>query len=136
MININRKTFNVDPLSLNSHVAIGISLPLNGSSVFNQTYNRKEQTKYNLLNYVLTNKGEKLYNLDFGGDIRKLLFENDINEINLKNSLSSGISKYVPNVRINNINIDFDNKKLLLNITINYSDIVTGINDEIIINFT
>ena len=38
-------------------------------------YISKDQVKANLINYILTNKGERLFDPTFGGDLRSLLFD-------------------------------------------------------------
>jgi phage baseplate assembly protein W len=81
-------------VNLDKSVKIGISLPLNGNAVFNQTYSQREQIKSNLTNFLLTNKGEKLFKPEFGTKIRQKLFEPITNIINFQDELRSEISKY------------------------------------------
>ena len=45
-----RDYIKINPIDLQSNVAIGVSLPFNGEGVFNLTYTTKEQIKSNLLN--------------------------------------------------------------------------------------
>jgi phage baseplate assembly protein W len=58
--------------------AIGITLPLGmGNSVyFQQSYDSLTQIKSNFINLILTRKGERVHQPDFGCDIHKYLFEN------------------------------------------------------------
>ena len=52
------QTVRVNPLDLQGNIAIGVSLPFNGpAGPFNSTYSTKDQTKSNLINLLLTNKG-------------------------------------------------------------------------------
>ena len=53
---------------------------MDGNAVFTPTFTTREQTKSNILNYLLTNKGERVFNPTFGGDLRNLLFEGMIEE--------------------------------------------------------
>jgi phage baseplate assembly protein W len=71
------------PLDLNKRVAIGVSIPFNGLIAFNPTYTTTEQIKSNLINFILTNKGERVLNPNFGSDLRRFIFEN-ITESNLR----------------------------------------------------
>jgi len=71
------------PLDLNKRVAVGVSIPFNGLIAFNPTYTTTEQIKSNLINFILTNKGERVLNPNFGSDLRRFIFEN-ITESNLR----------------------------------------------------
>ena len=64
------------PIDLTPSVAVGYGFPLNGDAVFVPTFTTREQTKANIINYLLTNKGERVFKPMFGGDLRNLLFEN------------------------------------------------------------
>jgi phage baseplate assembly protein W len=81
-------------VNLDKSVKVGVSLPLNGNAVFNQTYSHREQIKSNLTNFLLTNKGEKLFKSEFGTNIRKKLFEPITNLDNFQDELRSDINKY------------------------------------------
>ena len=69
----NLKQINV--LDLRPSTGIGVALPFNTPAVFQTVYTTKEQLKYNIINYLLTNNRERLYNPNFGANIRSLLFE-------------------------------------------------------------
>jgi len=100
---INRPIFKLNPQTLAPKKAIGISVLFNGNGVFNQTITTKEQVKSNLINFVLTNKGEKLFDPEFGGDIRALIFDPTTNIDSVTATLEQRILEYVPNIVINNI---------------------------------
>jgi hypothetical protein len=58
---------------LQKNIAIGVSLPFGvcgTDQLFNQTYSTKDQTKSNLINLLLTNKGERILNPEFGSDLK------------------------------------------------------------------
>lgn len=120
----------IDILS-NNKAKIGISIPFSNTSVFNSTLSTKDQIKYNLINLLLTQKGEKLFEPLFGTNIRKYLFENNIDGI--RNEITNSIIKYIPEVSI--INIDLINEEHLVYITINYNIILTSEEDNISITF-
>ena len=63
------------PNDLNPSQAIGIDLPLNGNAVFKSNYQTKDAVKSNLINFFLTNPGERYLNPNFGGGIRAFVFE-------------------------------------------------------------
>lgn len=60
--------------SLDYQLAIGVSLPFNADGVFNPTYTSTDQMRANLINFILTNKGERPLNTTYGSDLRKYLF--------------------------------------------------------------
>lgn len=60
--------------SLDYQLAIGVNLPFNADGVFNPTYTSTDQMRANLINFILTNKGERPLNATYGSDIRKYLF--------------------------------------------------------------
>ena len=93
------------PLDINKRVAIGVSIPFNGPAVFNSVYITEEQVKSNIINFILTNKGEKLYQPNYGADLRRVIFEN-ITESNLKAleiKLANDIKSNFPNVDIKSL---------------------------------
>ena len=69
------QTIRVNPLDLQGNIAIGVSLPFDGPAAFNSTYSTADQIKSNLINLLLTNKGERIMNPEFGADLKIVLFE-------------------------------------------------------------
>ena len=61
-----RQYTHIDPINLETDVAIGVPFPFNAEGVFYSTYTTKEQVKSNLLNVLLTEPGERLFNPLFG----------------------------------------------------------------------
>ena len=55
-------------------VAIGFNLPMNEGGVFTPNYQTKEAIKNNLINYFLTNPGERPGNPEFGAGLRAYIF--------------------------------------------------------------
>jgi phage baseplate assembly protein W len=93
------------PLDIDKRVAIGVAIPFNGPAVFNPIYLTSDQIKSNIINYVLTNKGEKLFQPNYGADLKKMIFEN-INENNLKTleiKLTNDIQNTFPNIKIQSL---------------------------------
>lgn len=78
-----------------------------GNSVFNSTYTTVDQIKSNIINYVLTNKGERVLNPNFGSNLRKFIFEN-ITESNLRAleiKLTNDIRDNFPSVNVSSITL-------------------------------
>jgi hypothetical protein len=69
------KSTRVDPRDLNKNTAIGVKLPFNAPGVFYSTFSTKDQLRYNIVNLVLTSKGERVENPNFGTSVRSQLFQ-------------------------------------------------------------
>lgn len=120
------------PIDTTPSVAVGISIPFNSPSVFNSTYLTKDAIKNNLINYLLTNKGERYLNPNFGGNLRKFLFEQitDDNLDNIKSDIQSHISSNFSNITINEFNI-LKNNENEISIYFTYNINNTGIQDQV-----
>jgi phage baseplate assembly protein W len=132
------QTIRVNPLDLQKNIAIGVSLPFNGpSGPFNNTYSTKDQIKSNLINLVLTNKGERVFNPEFGMDLRKLLFEGMTEDIVpvIQDIITSNINMFIPEVIVGNINITQDRDNNSISITVQYSLAISGTSDQITVEF-
>lgn len=111
------------PIDLEERKAVGFGFPLNGDAVFVPTYQTRDQIKANLVNYLLTNKGERVFNPNFGADLRALLFEqiDNLTTDVLQDIIQQDISRFFPNVVIKQI--EFNN--LEDNNTINFTLVYT-----------
>jgi len=114
---------NKHPLDINQRVGVGVSIPFNSPAVFNTTYTTSEQVKSNIINYVLTNNNERVFNPNFGANLRAQLFENmtPISVSNLENNLIRDINNLFPNIRVLSINIQPLYDENIVNISITYS---------------
>jgi len=130
------KVQQIDPLDLRSSVGVGVNLPYTGNAVFNTTYTTRDATKANLINYFLTNKGERYLNPDFGSDIRLLLFENITEDKveNLKESISRELQLFFPRVKVTTFEITGAPDTNTFRIYLRYELVNSNIQDEILIN--
>ena len=93
--------------------AIGLTLPLQMSTnTFNQSYDNLLQLKSNVKNLLLTRKGERVAQPNFGTDLHKLLFEpnDDSLEGKIYQAVESSIKYWLPQLTINEINIEATNE--------------------------
>jgi phage baseplate assembly protein W len=98
---------NKNPLEVSRRTAIGVAIPFNATDVFRSTYTTVDQVKSNIINYLLTNTGERVLNPDFGSNLRAYLFEN-ITEGNLEAleiKLLNDIKNNFPNVIIDQLTL-------------------------------
>lgn len=123
---------NKNPIDVGSRVAIGVSIPFNTPQVFTQTYTTQDQIKSNIINYILTDKEERIFNPNFGSSIRKFIFENisNIPVQNLQIQLRNDLELYFPNVVFNIVEIIPNPDENIININISYS-IYNGVLNEI-----
>lgn len=130
---LNRPTYKFNPQDVGQPRGIGINILFNnGKSVFNQTFTTKEQVKSNLINYILTDKGERFFDPTFGGNLRASLFEPDTSFDNVTARLENEIYAYVPNIIIRNIGIKKYSDENIVNLVLDYS--INNQNDNLVIN--
>ena len=65
----------ISPLDLKPSTAIGVALPFSADNVFSSVYTTKDQTKYNIINFLLTDPRERVFSPTFGAGLRARLFE-------------------------------------------------------------
>ena len=139
---LERKNIRINPIDLPEadKVAVGVTLPFNGPAVFNSSYTTKDQVKSNLINLLLTDPGERLFEPNFGVGIRSLLFEQYIDKETLKTKIIDQASIYIPEIELADIFIKRVNPNTTpelhtLQISIYYSVILDNTMDAIEINF-
>ncbi len=130
---LNRPTYTLNPQDVGQKKGIGINVLFNnGTSVFNQTFTTKEQVKSNLINYILTDKGERFFDPTFGGNLRASLFQPDTDFDSVAARLEQEIYAYVPNIIIRNIGIKKLSDENAINIVLSYS--INNQDDDLVIN--
>lgn len=131
------QTVRVNPLDLQGNIAIGVSLPFNGPVAFNSTYSTSDQIKSNLINLLLTNKGERVMNPQFGADLKTVLFEGiteDTSEL-IKNLIITNVSIFVPEVTVTNVSTVRNQDTNTISVTIQYRLNISGNPDQITVEF-
>jgi len=125
------------PIDTKPGTAVGISLDFNNPGVFQSTYLTKDAIKNNLINYFLTNDNERYLSPNFGGNLRKYVFEqiNSNNTDFLKEDIQQQITLYFPNVIVASLDvIEYpDNNQIV--ITLKYTIADTNISDQLDIAF-
>jgi|TARA_R100000081_G_C4793367_1_gene159195 phage baseplate assembly protein W len=121
------------PIDLQPSRAVGFGFPLNGDAVFVPTYTTREQIKANMVNYLLTNKGERVFRPSFGADLRNLLFENiiDVTTEDLKASIQNDISLFFPTVAVKEIEFNNQPDNNTINFSLTYQIENFGIEDSV-----
>lgn len=97
-----------DTQSFNDY-AIGISLPIQiTNTAFQQTFQTKDQVKSNIKNLLLTKKGERILQPEFGSGLQEILFEPIDGEFEdkIESTINDALEKWLPYVSIDEINIE------------------------------
>ena len=126
------------PIDFNKSAAVGVDIPFNAPGVFRPNYTTKAATKNNLINYFLTNPGERPGNPTFGAGLRKFIFTQiDTQDINfMKQDIQQKLIDNFPNVIVQDLSIgreQQDENKVIINIT--YSVSQTNITDDLQLSF-
>lgn len=97
-----------DTVTYNDY-AIGITLPLQfANSTFAQSFKTIDQAKSNIKNLLLTKKGERILQPEFGSGLQELLFEQNVDdfEVKIEDTINESIQKWLPYVTVEEINIE------------------------------
>lgn len=130
----NLKQINV--LDLRASTGVGVALPFNTPAVFQTVYTTKEQLKYNIINFLLTNKRERIFNPNFGASIRNKVFEQITADTvdTLDSQIRTGVNQYFSNVVITDLTFGGNPDQNLLTIQFSYTVSNTGESDNITID--
>ena len=125
------------PNDLRPSVGIGVDLPFSGPTAFTPYYQTKDAIKNNLINYLLTNPGERIENPQFGAGLRIYIFS-QISSGNLEyiqEDLQEKIKKNFPEINLDSVEVLQNVNSNTIQVNINYSIPNTGINDTLELNF-
>ena len=128
----------IAPIDFDASTAVGVNLPLNGPAVFISNYQTKDAIKNNLINFFLTNPGERPLNPSFGGGLRAFIFE-QITSGNLeflKENIESQIRSFFPTVLVQDLQIIPNNDYNSILVSLTYNVIDTSVVDTIQLEFT
>jgi phage baseplate assembly protein W len=127
----------INPLDLKPSTGIGVSIPFSTKSVFNTVFTTAEQLKYNIINFLLTGKRERIFVPEFGSGLSNQVFEVITEEGNkgLEQYIKMTVENFFTNIEIKKITVasTFDNN--VINVEFSYNIKNTGQSDEILLNF-
>lgn len=108
---------NVTDLKQNDYkvLGIGINTSSNRGGPFAVNFTTLQQAKNNLINLILTKKGERVGQPDFGCDVWKVLFEPIISgdiETKIENSIIDAVETWLPYLSIDEIIIDINDEDI------------------------
>jgi|TARA_R110001583_G_scaffold14755_2_gene61507 phage baseplate assembly protein W len=131
-----RPIYQYKPNKVGNTIPLGISLPFNSpsgkksvstdynaatenaGSVFVSTYSTEEQAISNIKNLLLTTKGERYMQPDFGTDLQNLLFEQQVEDLQprITESLTRDIEKWLPYISLISIDIAQPDHNLIIKV--------------------
>jgi len=90
-------------------IALGIALPFgSGQSNFKLNYTTLDQARTNIINLLLTHKGERFMQPEFGTNLRRFLFRQNTESLadDIRDELLETIKFWLPFVKVDSIDID------------------------------
>jgi len=134
----NRPEYKINPLDLKKNTAIGVMLPMGGAPIFKSSYTTEEQSISNLKNLILTRKGERPFQPDFGTDVYSLLFEQITSDLGdtLDSNLRADIKYWLPYIIIDDILINVEEDYNRVSISMKFKITENGANENITILVT
>ena len=89
--------------------AIGITLPIQiTNTAFAQSFTTTEQVSSNIKNLLLTKKGERILQPEFGSGLQELLFDfnNDELPTRIEDTITEALEQWLPYVTIDSIDVE------------------------------
>ena len=147
-----REELRYNPLDFEPDVAIGVTYPLNGNSqgrsntqhyasgsisgdagVFGLSYSTEDQAISNLKTLILTKKGERFMQPDFGTTIVDSLFEPNTEELvrRVQDGLNDDIKYWLPYILVDNIQVDRIPDLHIIDVSLRFRVTEQGANQEI-----
>mgnify|MGYP003635556408 FL=1 len=105
--------------------------------MFQPNYQTKDAIKNNLINYFLTNPGERIENPSFGAGLRQYIFTqiNSENFDTIESDIQEKINQNFDNIEVEDIEVLKSVNENTIQVNITYSIPNTGINDTLELNF-
>lgn len=92
-----------------ANYAIGVTLPLVfGENTFEQSFLTKDQVKSNIKNLLLTKKGERILQPEFGSSLQELLFEPNVDDLEgrIEDVINEALEQWLPYITAEEIDIE------------------------------
>ena len=125
------------PIDTQPSKAVGVALPFNAPGVFTSNYTTSKQLNSNLINFFLTNRGERVLDPTYGANLRAVIFE-QITEGNLdalKSKIEIDLTTNFPDVRLANLDILGNEDLNSIQVNITYTVVLSGETDTVSLNF-
>ena len=106
---------NVTDLTENDYkvLGIGINTSSNLAGAFAVNYTTLKQARSNIINLIMTRKGERVGQPEFGCDIWKILFEPIIDgelDTKVESVIINAVNRWLPYISVNEIILDYNDE--------------------------
>jgi Bacteriophage baseplate protein W len=120
--------------------ALGITLPLRlgQNGYFANTTDPMEQIRTNITNLLLTMKGERPMQPDFGSNLARILFEasSDDGKAQVEAAIQTAVKAWMPFLSIDAVDLIRDpNNEHTYTVNVHYTLLTTNITDSITLRF-
>ena len=128
------KIVEIDTNTLTPNRAIGVKFPFNAPGVFQKTFTTFDQASTNVKTLLLTRKGERYLQPNFGTDLLNIVFEPNVFELKdfISTTITDAISFWLPYIIITELKIvtSDDDPNMIHNIMISITFTVSGSESE------
>ena len=104
-----REEFRLEPMDFDIDVSLGLDLPFRERSgkLFQLNYLSIDQAVTNLKNLILTLKGERVMHPNFGTNLRRFLFEPNLQSLRdeVGTEIEEAVKFWLPYINITNLNV-------------------------------
>ena len=125
------------PIDTQPARAVGVAIPFNNAAVFTSNYTTSRQLNSNIINFFLTNRGERVLDPTYGANLRATIFE-QITEGNLdalRAKIETDLATNFPDVRLANLEILGNEDLNTIQVNITYTVVLSGETDTVSLNF-
>jgi len=127
------------PVDTTPDIGVGVGLPFSGGEdpIFTTTYTTSEAIRANIINFFLTNKGERPFRPNFGANLRADIFQaaSESDYDLLKEKIAFEMGNNFPNVNLDEVSILGSEDLNTIRVTISYSIKSFGLTDEVTLTF-
>lgn len=104
---------------------IGITFPIRRGKTgyFAQSRTALEQVKSNLINLLLTRKGERVFQPELGSDLHTLVFSqmDEEYESNVQSAIQNAVAQWLPFLNVDVITVQRDQNRNLTRVQLQFS---------------
>ena len=131
---ISNSSIQINPLDLNKNAAIGVVFPLMNGGNFQQSLTIKEQVKSNIINVLLTERGERINQPNLGCGLKAILFENNVDSAQIEDLIYDQLQIYVPEIVVEKVEVNTDLDRHIILIKLIYGFLLDNTLDSIQVN--
>jgi phage baseplate assembly protein W len=125
------------PIDTQPSKAVGVAIPFSNAAVFTSNYTTSKQLQSNLINFFLTNRGERVLDPTYGANLRATIFE-QITQGNLdalKAKIETDLTTNFPDVRLVDLEVLGNEDLNAIQVNITYTVVLSGETNTVSLNF-